>query len=125
MYADLPLKRSFLKLGLCLLIACLPLVVMAQIPFVTEQEALARLESQLHISEEQSIAFHAAMEEVYALREEFRLRIVRAPGGQGVDLQTLTALSEALQVRSEEVLSKALSAQQLETYREINAIRAL
>lgn len=125
MYVDLPLKRSFLKLGLCLLIACLPLVVMAQIPFVTEQEALAQLESQLHISEEQSIAFHAAMQEVYALREEFRLQIAQAAGGQGVDLQTLTALSEALQDRSEVVLSKALSAQQLQTYREINAIKPL
>jgi hypothetical protein len=125
MYAELPLRHSFLKLGLCLLMSCLPLVVMAQMPFVTQQEALAQLESQLQIGEGQSSAFHEAMEDVYALREEFRLQITQAAGGQGVDLQALKTLSEALQARSEEVLRTVLNKQQLEAYRDINAIKAL
>ena len=125
MFVELSLRHSFLKLGLCLLVSCMPLVAMAQFPIVSEEQAAIALKEQLNISDEQEPAFDAAMQEIATLREKFRAEISQAAGSQGVDLQTLLELSDSLQSRSEDLLRGILSDSQLQVYRDINAPKPL
>ena len=120
MFAAVVVRESFVRLGICLLLSCLPLIAMAQLPFVSKEEALSRLESQLEITTQQRSAFMEAMEGVYALRENFRARVAQSAGGQGVELDVLMSLSEQLQAESEKLLQEVLSPEQLMKFRESN-----
>ncbi|MDX1491115.1 MAG: hypothetical protein R3332_07500 [Pseudohongiellaceae bacterium] len=118
MFAPLSVKQSFIRLGVCLLISCLPLIAMAQMPFVSQEEALNSLEASLAISSTQRDAFIEAMQKVYVLRERFRVQVAQAAGGRGVELETLMAMSEQLQSDSEALLRGVLSSEQLAKFRE-------
>lgn len=125
MFGQISLRHSFLKLSLCLIVSCLPLVAMAQFPFVSQEEAASQLRQQLSISEAQGKAFDEAMAQINVLREQFRAEVSHAAGGQGVDLQTLLQLSDALQHRSEALLRNVLSEPQLRLYREMSAPQSM
>lgn len=94
----------------------------AQLPFVDPQQALTQMIQQLAITAEQEPAFRAAMVKVDARREAFRVELTQMAGGSGVDMDTLMAYAERMQEDSEAFLADVLTAQQMETFRQMNSI---
>ncbi|MGB4247354.1 MAG: hypothetical protein WBJ75_06495 [Pseudohongiellaceae bacterium] len=111
----------WLVLALMCSAAFSPLPSHAQLPFVDPQQALAQMMQQLAITAEQEPAFRAAMVKVDARREAFRAELTQLAGGSGVDMDTLMAYAERMQKDSEALLADVLTAQQMDTFRQMNS----